>query len=59
MDTLGEVFRELDYNILIKLESGWYEWVTRAIIVVAMVSHFQDVVVVCLLLLLLLSLVIY
>ena len=44
MDTLGEVFRELDYNILIKLESGWCEWVIRAIVVVAMVSHFQDVI---------------
>ena len=30
--------------ILIKLESGWYEWVIRAIVVVAMVSHFQDVI---------------
>ena len=43
MDTLGEVFQELDYNILIKLESGWHEWEIRAIVVVAMVSHFQDV----------------
>ena len=39
MDTLGEVFRELDYNFLIKLENGWYEWVIRAIDVVARVSH--------------------
>ena len=35
MDTLGEVFQELDYNILIKLEIGWYEWEIRAIVVVA------------------------
>ena len=35
MDTLGEVFRELDYNILIKTRCGWYEWVIRAIVVVA------------------------
>ena len=39
MDTLGEVFQELDYNILIKLGNGWYEWVTRAIAVVALESH--------------------
>ena len=43
MDTLGEVFRELDYNILIKLEIGWYEWVIRAIVVVAVGSHLQEV----------------
>ena len=43
MDTLGEVFRELDFNTLIKLEIGWYESVIRAIDVVARVSHLKDI----------------
>ena len=43
MDTLGEVFQELDLNILIKLVIVWYEWVIRAIVVVTVGSHLQEV----------------
>ena len=35
MDMLGKVVQELDYNLLIKTWCGWYEWGTRAIVVVA------------------------